>query len=339
MLPQLTIDLAKVEHNTRAVVRACEAVGVRPIGVTKGCLGEPKVAWAMLKGGVSGVGDSRLQNLAKLKRLDIPFLMLLRQPMTGEYEQAVKLADMSMVSEFRAAVELAAAARSAEMVHSIMLMVETGDLREGVPADGVNDLVERILGLEGVRLGGVGTNVACSDQPVSARDSLVKLAETAIGIEQTFDVELDYVSGGNSSGWEAVVKKEVPLRIDQLRIGEAILLGRETVDFEPIGDSYQDAFVLSAEVLEVAEKPRIEGGYAQKVRQAVLALGKQDLGGGRVVPTDHESRCSRVTSDHIVLDLGAGVRPRPGETYQFLPDYYGLMAAMTSPYVSKNFLD
>ncbi|MBN2405059.1 MAG: alanine racemase, partial [Coriobacteriia bacterium] len=61
----ITIDLAKITENARRVI---DALGGREvIGVTKVTCGSPEVARAMLLGGVSGLADSRLENLAGLR--------------------------------------------------------------------------------------------------------------------------------------------------------------------------------------------------------------------------------------------------------------------------------
>ena len=48
--PQISIDLARIEHNARTVVDLCKSSGITPFGVTKGTCGMPQVARAMLRG-------------------------------------------------------------------------------------------------------------------------------------------------------------------------------------------------------------------------------------------------------------------------------------------------
>jgi predicted amino acid racemase len=54
----VTIDLAKIESNTRRVVKAMPGVDI--VGVTKVTCGDPRVARAMLAGGAIALGESRL---------------------------------------------------------------------------------------------------------------------------------------------------------------------------------------------------------------------------------------------------------------------------------------
>ena len=79
--PQVTIDLARIEHNARAVVATCRRFGIDVFGVTKGACGMPQVARAMLRGGVVGIAESRFENIHRLREsgIDCP-IMLLRSP-------------------------------------------------------------------------------------------------------------------------------------------------------------------------------------------------------------------------------------------------------------------
>ena len=341
MFPQLTIDLDKLEKNARVVVDACSQHGIEVVGVTKGCLGDLKIAQAMLKGGVAGFADSRVGNLRKLRILDPPYLMLLRQPMLDEHLEAVEFADVSFVTEYAAAYKLSEAASRLERTHRIILMVETGDLREGVPALLLEKTVKKILDLKWLKIEGLGTNIACSGGTSSASESLELLAAVAKQVQEKFSLNFAVISGGNSSAWKAVEAAKIPPEINQLRIGEAILLGQETTNFEPLPATHQDVFLLSAEVLEVNEKS-ICNDQAEELsrRQAVVALGKQDIGGGQLKLLLEGARIWRVSSDHLVIDLsGVSKGLNVGDKLTFVPDYFALLGAMTSPFVNKNFLD
>ncbi|MGD8932354.1 MAG: alanine racemase, partial [Chromatiales bacterium] len=79
--PYLTIDLAKIEHNARTVVELCRDRGIAVTGVTKLTCGHPEVARAMLRGGVTGLADSRLENIRRMRDAGIQStFMLLRLP-------------------------------------------------------------------------------------------------------------------------------------------------------------------------------------------------------------------------------------------------------------------
>ena len=64
--PRLIIDVDKIEHNARTIVALCNQHGIEVTGVTKVTCGHPEVARAMLRGGVSSIADSRLENIQRL---------------------------------------------------------------------------------------------------------------------------------------------------------------------------------------------------------------------------------------------------------------------------------
>ncbi|MBS3909451.1 MAG: alanine racemase [Actinobacteria bacterium] len=339
-LPRIVIDLTKIEHNTRVLMSTLGGFGIELAGVVKAVLGSPEVARAMLNGGATIIGDSRLANLRRLASVGAP-LMMLRQPMRDEVEEVVSITDVSLVSELRAIEWVARAARAQGKRYKVIIMVETGDLREGVlPAE-----LERFVGEaqrhDSIEIAGIGTNVAClrGAPPTSAMlDRLVKGAEA---LRAGRHLALPVISGGNSSAWKLLEAGLVPSQVNQVRLGEAILLGQETVDYDPIPGLFQDAVTLEAEFIEVRDKP-IEihlGRMGNNVPSCILALGSQDICRGRLRALDAGIRVSRRSSDHLVVDISASDRTyETGDTAKFIPSYEALLAAMTSPFVEKSFL-
>ena len=65
--PRIEIDLAKIEDNARSLVTRLAKRGIRVTGVTKATLGSPDVARAMVRGGVTRLADSRIENLEALQ--------------------------------------------------------------------------------------------------------------------------------------------------------------------------------------------------------------------------------------------------------------------------------
>ncbi len=338
MYPLLTIDLPKIENNTKVLVKRCQDKGIEIVGVTKCCLGAPPVATAMLKGGVRGIADSRLMSLQKLAEAQISPLMMLRQPMRGEMKAVVRLARMSLISELDTAIHLSGEAVSAGKEHLVILMVEVGDLREGILPHDLLEFAKKASCLPGIQLIGLGANEACMQggPPCSKNyDLLLKLSRR---LQAQLDIAMPIVSAGNSSAIRLLEQGQVPEGINQIRVGEAILLGQDTIDFNPIDGLYQDAFLLSAEVMEVRAKP-LYNGIANERPQAVLALGRQDIADGDLRPLLMGSQILMRSSDHLVLNLADCPDPiRVGDVLTFVPSYFALLAAMTCPFVHKKFI-
>ncbi len=324
-------------------------------GVTKGVCGSPLVARAMLEGGVRQLADSRLENLARLKRNGIQAeLILLRLPMLSEAEKTVRLADISLNSELPVIRCLSAAAMRAGRVHQVVLMLELGDLREGVdPAEAVL-LARRVATLPGIRLAGVGVNLTCYGGVVPSPDNLRVLAEVASDMEQAVGFPMGIVSGGNTSSLPLMLDGRLPEKINHLRLGEALLLGLNTVDGQPLPGARQDAFVLRAEIIEVKTKRSMPVGKIARDafgrqpqfvdrgdrRRAILAIGREDVLADSLSPLEPGVGILGASSDHLLVDVQDSQRVWVvGEVMSFRPGYGALLAAMTSSYVAKRFVD
>jgi len=337
--PYLFINLEKIESNSREIVKCCKKNGLNVIGVTKGCLGDPAVARAMLNGGVSGIGDSRILSLKKLRENGFNNLMMLRQPMREKVQDAVRYSDVCLISDIQVLPLLSKEAAKLNKIYGIILMVETGGLREGMLPEDLLKAVDKVLQLKNIRFLGIGSN-ACpllyeqtkiNFVPTSSDFQL--LTELADSIKDKFGIKVEVISGGNSSVWKMVETGTVPDEINQLRIGEAILLGQETTSCEKIKGTFQDAFVLFAEVLEVREKKYPKGW----LKQAIVALGRQDIGNEILKPC-FNGEILRVSADHMVIDISKADKVvSAGDILSFIPGYYALQMAMTSPFVLKEY--
>ena len=102
----------------------------------------------MLAGGAQALGESRLENAARLRAAGIAApIWLLRSPTPALAADAVRLTDVSLESELETVLALERAAGEAGKRHGVIAMVDLGDLREGMlPADlpAFVDAVERL---------------------------------------------------------------------------------------------------------------------------------------------------------------------------------------------------
>jgi predicted amino acid racemase len=352
--PYLTIDLDKIERNARTVVALCGQHGIQVTGVTKGVCGQPDVAKAMLRGGVSSIGESHLENISRLKSAGIDTShMLLRLPPLSEVDEVVEVANVSLNSELAVLAGLSEAAHRRGQVHEVILMVDLGDLREGIWPDDVVPFVRQALRLPDIRIKGLGTNLACFGAVAPSADNMNQLVALAGEIEQTFGLRLEWISGVNSSGLDLIASGRMPKRVNHARIGEAILLGRETIHRRPWPGTFQDAFVLHAEVLEIRRKPslpvgeRCEDAFGKhpvfedrgEVMRALLNVGREDVDVEGIAPVDGRIMILGGSSDYLVVDVGGAAGGlRVGDELTFSVTYGALLAAMTSEYVKKRCL-
>jgi predicted amino acid racemase len=346
-VPRLDVDLGAIETNTRSLVDRLALRGIRVTGVTKASLGSPGVGAAMLSGGVSGLGDSRVENLDRLGRagLDAP-RTLIRSPMISQVDAVVRHASTSLNTEISVLEALSRAAARQGTTHAVVLMVELGDLREGVLPDDLVPLARAVSAMAGLTLAGIGSNLACQSGVVPDQAKMHELSELAADVEAAVGTPLSVVSGGNSANLGWALGTSDTGRIDDLRLGEAILLGLDPLTRLPVEGLRTDAVVMVAELIEVQDKPaQAWGDLGQAafgappkqrrrgtVRQGILAVGRQDVDPDDLTAPEGVTVLG-TSSDHLVVDLGdhgAVV----GDELVFGVGYSGLLRAMTSPFVA-----
>ncbi|GMA36937.1 alanine/ornithine racemase family PLP-dependent enzyme [Demequina litorisediminis] len=345
--PRIEVDLGAIEHNARVLVKRLARRGIAVTGVTKATLGSPDVAKAMIRGGVTRIGDSRIENLEALRDAGIRVpLTLLRSPAPQWADRAVATAASSLVSDADVVDALSAAAGRRALTHGIVLMVELGDLREGVMVADIGDLARRISRTRHVSLAGIGTNLACRSGVIPGDDQMKQLSALATAISGRFGVGAPVVSGGNSAnlGW-ALGRGSVG-NVNDLRLGEAILLGMDPLTRTPIEGLRRDAFCVVAPVIESLDKPteawglRGQGAFGKvaatrsrgTIVQTLVALGRQDVDPDGVTPPVG-FHVLGASSDHLVLETPR--RVAAGTEVRFGVDYSALLRAMTSPFVAE----
>jgi len=349
--PRLEIELYKIDHNVRNLISLYGSKGINITAVTKGICGSPEIANVLLRSGINSLGDSRISNLRRMREAGLKAqFVLIRSPMPSETEEVVRWADMSLNTEISVIRLLAKHAVKHGKVHSIVLMVELGDLREGILPSEIRPMVEETIGMEGVELGGIGANLSCFGgiKPTDAK--MRELSSIADNLQREYDIHLKIVSGGNSANYQWFGSTPEVGLINHLRIGESILLGCDTLTRKQIPGLQTDAFTLVAEVVELKTKPsKPYGETAQDafgrvpvyegtgtMNRAILAIGRQDIVVSAIKPRI-ETDILGASSDHLILDAkDSGLEV--GMEVRFDVNYSALLRAMTSPYVEKVYL-
>lgn len=321
--PRVEINLAHLQHNVSKVVEKCGSFGIQVAGVIKGATGIPEVARAFDKGGAAFIASSRLEQLEDSINAGIEKpMMLIRIPMLSEVKDVIRLADISLNSEFEVIKALNDEARAQGKLHKVILMADLGDLREGFwDKDEMIKVAEYIENkMINIQLVGIGTNVGCYGSISPTVEKLEELVELAERIEERLGRQLEYISGGATSSLMRVWDKNIPKRINMLRVGEGILLARDLDVFYgyDMSDLYQDIFRLKAEVIEVKDKPSYPVGtiaidafghtptYVDRGirRRALLAMGKVDYGDpAELLPMDKGIEVLGASSDHTIIDV------------------------------------
>jgi len=349
--PRLEIDLDKIHHNALTLVARLGRRGISVTGVTKAALGSPEIACVWLQAGVRGLGDSRIENIGAMRRAQVSASMtLIRTPMLSQADEVVALADVSINSELDVISALSTAAQKANRTHGIVLMVELGDLREGImPAD-LEKTVRAALRFPNIVFEGIGTNLACRSGVSPDHRNMGEISGLADSLDSTFGKIVSMVSGGNSANLNWALSGAATGRINNLRLGEALLLGREPLHRQPINGLHTDAITLIAEVIESKDKPtKPRGEIAQSafgevtpgddlgsIMQSIFAIGRQDIDPDGLEPPSG-IKILAASSDHLVADSSKyNGHLTIGSEIAFQLNYSALLRAMTSPFVTKN---
>lgn len=353
MNPRIDIYLDKLKHNAKILVEKSNKHDISIAAVTKGFCAYPEIAEVMVEAGVKYLADSRIENLKKLQHLPVEKI-LLRLPMISTATDVVKYSDISLNSEIETLKALNAAAEAENRLHKVIIMRDLGDLREGIFNEEEIDLVvSEAAKLKNIDIVGVGTNLSCYGGVIPTEENLQILLDTAKKVEAIIGKPLEIISGGNSSSIYLVEENRILKGINNLRLGEAILLGGETSYGGKIENAYNDTFQLVAEIIEIKEKPSIPIGtigldafgnvpsFEDKgiMKRAILAVGKQDIATHPITPMDEKTEILGGSSDHLIIDIThSDIDYKVGDEMRFLVGYGAMLALMTSPYIYKNFI-
>ena len=354
MNPKLIINLNKLTHNGRFLAQLCADHGISVAAVTKVfCAATPMVeALAALP--IKYLADSRLKNIMAYPANTSQKTMLLRLPQPSSAHEVVAHSNISLNSELVTLEALAQAARSQGKSHGIILMIDLGDLREGIYHDKtkkIEEAVEFVLSQKFLQLEGFGTNLTCYGAVLPTVQNLTTLSDLCYTMSKKYQTNLPILSGGNSSSLYLLAEGKIPKGINNLRLGEAIVCGKETAYGNPFPGLETDVVTLQAEIVEIAEKPSHPQGeininaFGEKVsftdrgirKRAILAIGRQDTDSEGLTPLAPGVEIVGASSDHLIVDISDATPLAVGDCLDFSLSYGAILAGFTSKYVNKHY--
>jgi ornithine racemase len=349
-MPRIEISLSQIRDNAQMLVELYGKKGISLMGVSKAVLGEPAIIEAMIQGGVQFIADSRLENIQKMRAAGIITQFVLLRTAPSCAEAIVQSVDISLNTEIDTLRQLSYYAKVYNKIHQVMIMVELGDLREGVMPQDLAPFIQETLTLPHLKIVGIGCNLACHGGVKPDRRNMQELSALVDALEKEFQLDLKIISGGNSANYDWGESTPDVGNINNLRLGEAIFLGCETTNRRAIPGLHRHAFQLVAEVIEAKDKPSIPTGEIcqdafghtpifldRGVHQrSILALGQQDVPAASLKSHRHLDILG-ASSDHLILD-SSNYHLQVGDGVKFDLDYSGLLAAMTSPFIRREFV-
>ncbi|MBU1238688.1 alanine racemase, partial [Myxococcota bacterium] len=329
--------------------------------VTKVMCGMPEIIDSLIKMGVKSFGDSRVRNirrqLGSKPELEAWYL---RVPTLSAVEDIVTHYDVSLNSELQIILKLNEEARLQDRIHHIIIMIEMGDLREGILPGKLIEFYECALNLPNIGVLGIGSNLGCMSGAIPQPDQLVQLALYRELLELKFKKKLPVISGGSSALLPLLMRGEMPREINHFRIGEALFLGTNLIEGGTLPGLRDDMMILEAEICEIKEKvlsPVLEtspgiatfaqptAGNADEPRvgqrgfRALVDIGHLDSDITGITPLDTSYSIAGASSDISVVNLGPdSMGLKVGDSINFRINYSALLRLMSSPYVKKVFV-
>jgi ornithine racemase len=351
---QLQIDLNALKHNYLRISDWVKKHGGNLTVVTKALCGNSDLLSALVEFGVHSMGDSRIENMHSIKQ-DSPSteVWCLRPPNVSALNKLLLVCDVSLNTELQTIKQIDAECKKTRRTHKVVLMVELGELREGVLPSKLIDMTESILSMPAIDLVGLGANLGCLNGAIPMSEELTQLTLYHKLLELEYDIKIPFLSAGTSAGLGLLQNGDFPKQINHFRIGEAILLGTDPVTGEPFSGLRSDAITLETEVIEVKEKrlvPSVETANTpfdaigreqdrepgERGYRAIVTVGQVDTDIGGLTPLNPDYTIAGASSDMTVVNLWPnrdGVSL--GKTMSFRPSYSAFVRLMNNPYTEK----
>lgn len=304
--------------------------------------------------GVDEIHDSRISNLATIKKIDPGVQTVYIKPVAKRnLAEMLKYADVSLNSELDTIRWINKEAGKQGKVHKVIIMVETGDLREGVMGEQLVEFYSKIFELPHLEVIGLGTNLNCLNGIMPSTDKLVQLSLYKQIIELKFNKKIPWVSAGTSVTLPLMFNKQLPKGVNHFRIGETLFFGLDLFEEKVIEGMNGDVFELFTEIIEMQEKPLAPTGtmatnpqgevkqidpdlYGQSSYRAILDIGLLDVDPKYLIQEDGEFEILGASSDMLILDLGENPKNyKVGDLIKFRLKYMGALAILNSDYIEK----
>lgn len=350
----ITLNTQKLKENFEYLNKLFTKNNIQWSIVTKLLCGNEKYLKEVLNLGVKQVCDSRVTNLQMIKSINPKVeTIYIKPPAKLSIPEIIECADISVNTEFDTIKMLSDEAVKQKKKHKIIIMIEMGELREGVLREDLLEFYAQVFKLENIEVVGIGTNLTCLYGVLPNHDKLIQLSLYEQLIESKFNRQIPYVSGGSSVTIPLIFQNLLPKGINHFRVGESLFLGTDVYNNVTLEKMNDNVFRLSAEIIELIEKPMVPMGemgtnvegetpdfdtnrIGETSYRAILDLGLLDVDREHIFPIDKNIIFAGASSDMIVVDLGENNKKyKVGDIIEFTMDYMGTLRVINSKYVEK----
>ncbi len=364
-MAELVIKTEKIRNNIKQMSEFFARQEIEWSLVTKVFSGDKEFLRKVLTDDVieriNSVGDSRLSSLRNLREVNPEMRTIYIKPPAKIYaDEVVKYADISLNSSFSTIKALNKAASKQNKIHQIIIMIELGELREGVNQDDIMDFYARVFELPWIEVIGIGSNLGCMYGIAPTHDKLMQLVLYKELISERFNRNLPLISGGTSITLPMIKEGNVPKEINHFRVGEAAFFGVSPLKNERFNRLSTDTFEFDANIIELEEKEIVPDGEISDASigdtvdfssyegdetsiKAILDFGILDVDRADIATSDPDLKFVGVTSDMLVVDVGdnrdenGNWRYHVGGKIMFQPNYMAVARLLNSKFIDKRF--
>ncbi|RZT91212.1 putative amino acid racemase [Ancylomarina subtilis] len=350
----ITLDAGKLKANFDFLDELFNGRGIKWTVVSKLLCGNELFLENLVSLGVKSLCDSRVSNLKMIKTLDSNIeTIYIKPPPKQSVREIIQFADISVNTELKTIDWLSKEAQKQNKTHKIIIMIELGELREGVMRDDFVNFYKKVFELPNIEVVGIGTNLTCLNGVLPNEDKLIQLSLYRQLIEAKFNKKIPLVSGGASVTIPLIYHDILPSGVNHFRVGESLFLGTDVYNDKPLEGLNTDVFKLYAEIIELIEKPMVPAGefgtnlegeslevdtehIGETSNRAIIDLGLLDVDSNHISPVDESLKLIGASSDMLVIDLGENKNKyKVGGLIEFSLDYMGVLRIMSSRYIEK----
>jgi predicted amino acid racemase len=357
-MAELTISSKKLRQNFNFLKNFFEENKIEWAIVSKLLCGNEIFLKELIDMGATELMDSRISNLKKIKSINPDVnTVYIKPPPRKSLSSVIKYANVSFNSDLETLRLLSEEAGKQKKIHRVIIMIEMGDLREGVLGENLVAFYEKVFELPNIEVVGFGTNFNCLYGVMPSHDKMVQLSLYKQIIELKFNRKIRWITGGSSVVIPMIQKKQLPKGINHFRVGETLFFGNNLITGKTIKGMRDDVITLYAEIIELLEKPVVPEGelaenpsgeifeinqddYGKKSWRALLDFGLLDISPDFLIPTDTSVNIAGASSDIVVIDLGKNPRKyKVGDVIKFKMKYMGALGLFNSDYITKRLVD
>lgn len=337
-MAELQINISQIRDNIKTLSSYFKKHDIKWSLITKVFSGDKEFMAQILTPDIikdiHSVGDSRLSSIKNLKALNKDLETIYIKPPAQAYiDEVVQYADISLNSSYKTISALNEAAKKQKKTHKIIIMVELGELREGVNRDDLSDFYQKVFQMSNIEVVGLGSNLGCMYGVEPTYDKLLQLNLYKELIEVKHGSKLNLISGGSSITLPLIENKTMPKDINHFRIGEAAFFGTSPFYNKQFLELNTDTFRFNAQIIELEEKGIVPDGnigdasighsveftdkdLGKTTYKAILDFGLLDVDQEGLTALDEDIKFVGITSDMTVIDIGDNIDKNGNKKYK-----------------------